>query len=84
MNKVMTIFAIITFPLMFAQFKAAWDQFTLQITSFAEVETDKEYREVHLPSKTVSMQTHAPNCLEDATLFSIYKPILHSHEVLSS
>lgn len=78
----MMIFVIMTFPLMFAQFKAAWDQFTLQTTSFAKLETDKEYRKVYLPWKN-SMQTHAPHCLEDATLFSIYKPILYPHEVLS-
>lgn len=47
----MTIFVIITFPLMFAQFKAAWDQFTVQTTSFAKVETAKEYHKAHLSSK---------------------------------
>lgn len=57
MNKVMTIFVIITFPLMFAQFKAAWDQFTPQTTSFAE--TDKEYRKVYLPSRN---SQHANTC----------------------
>lgn len=41
MEEVMTIFVIITFPLMFAQFRAAWDQFTAQTTSFPKTETAK-------------------------------------------
>lgn len=52
----MTIFVIITFPLMFAQFNAAWDQLALQTTSSAEIETDKECRKIYLPSKN-STQT---------------------------
>lgn len=59
MNKVTTIFVSISFPQMLAKFKAAWDQFTLQTTSFAKVETDKDHRKVYLPSEN---SQHANTC----------------------
>jgi len=48
-----------TFPLMFAQFRAAWDPFTVQTTSFAKAETAKEYSKSHLSSKS---NQHANTC----------------------
>lgn len=55
----MTIFVIIPFPLMFAQFKTACDEFTVQTTFFAKAETAKEYSKAHLSSKSTQ---HANTC----------------------